>query len=128
MMRRIVTGTLAAAMAAGLVSIPSVTSAAGKQLVYGYVTPGPDTWYKKDVDGFVFAAEKAGAKVIVLNSNYDPDKEIANIDSLINQGVEQLARGLEVRGRGVVQAGQRAYRICSSVEDELGPLRSAGVF
>ena len=25
----------------------------GKQLVYGYVTPGPDTWYKRDVDGFV---------------------------------------------------------------------------
>ena len=59
--------------------------------MYGYVTPGPDTWYKKDVDGFVFAAEKAGAKVIVLNSNYDPDKEIANIDSLFNQGVDGMA-------------------------------------
>ncbi len=70
--------------------MPISAGAAGKQLVYGYVTPGPDTWYKRDVDGFVFAAEKAGAKVVVLNSNYDAEKEIANIDSLINQGVDGM--------------------------------------
>ncbi len=64
--------------------------AAGKQLVYGYVTPGPDTWYKRDVDGFVYAAERAGVKVIVLNSDYNAEKEIANIDSLINQGVDGM--------------------------------------
>jgi ribose transport system substrate-binding protein len=64
--------------------------AAGKQLVYGYVTPGPDTWYKRDVDGFVYAADKAGVKVIVLNSDYNAEKEIANIDSLINQGVDGM--------------------------------------
>lgn len=23
-----------------------------KKLVYGYVTPGPDTWHKRDVEGF----------------------------------------------------------------------------
>lgn len=63
---------------------------AKKQLVYGYVTPGPDTWYKKDVEGFQYAAERAGAKVIVLNSDYDVEKEIANIDSLINQGVDGM--------------------------------------
>ncbi len=59
-------------------------------LVYGYVTPGPDTWYKKDVDGFVYAAGLAGIKVIVLNSDYDVEKEIANIDSLITQGVDGM--------------------------------------
>ena len=64
--------------------------AAGRQLVYGYVTPGPDTWYKRDVDGFVYAADKAGVKVIVLNSDYNAEKEIANIDSLINQGVDGM--------------------------------------
>jgi ribose transport system substrate-binding protein len=62
-----------------------------KQLVYGYVTPGPDTWYKMDVEGFKYAAEKAGVKVIVLNSNYDVEKEIANIESLITQGVDGLS-------------------------------------
>ena len=76
----IATGVLVLlALAGGL-----VPAAAAGPKTYGYVTPGPDTWYKKDVDGFVYAAQKAGAKVIVLNSNYDPEKEIANIDSLIN--------------------------------------------
>jgi len=78
-------------IAVGLGSTKLLAAAAGKQLVYGYVTPGPDTWYKRDVDGFVFAAEKAGAKVIVLNSDYNAEKEIANIDSLINQGVDGMA-------------------------------------
>ncbi len=64
---------------------------AEKKLVYGYITPGPDTWYKRDVDGFVFGAEKDGVEVIVLNSDYDVEKEIANIDSLIIQGVDGLS-------------------------------------
>ena len=82
----IATGVLVLlALAGGL-----VPAAAAGPKTYGYVTPGPDTWYKKDVDGFVYAAQKAGAKVIVLNSNYDPEKEIANIDSLINQGVDGM--------------------------------------
>src|SRR5208337_2173801 len=76
-------------LAGGLV--PAAAAPAGKQYVYGYVTPGPDTWYKRDVDGFVYAAERAGAKVIVLNSTAAPEKEIANIDSLINQGVDGMA-------------------------------------
>jgi len=59
-------------------------------MVYGYVTPGPDTWYKKDVEGFKYAADLIGADVIVLNSDYDVEKEIANIESLINQGVDGL--------------------------------------
>ena len=58
--------------------------------VYGYVAPGPDTWYKADYDGFTYAAGLVGADVIVLNSDYDVEKEIANIDSLINQGVDGM--------------------------------------
>lgn len=61
-----------------------------RDLVYGYVTPGPDTWYKKDVEGFQFAAKRAGVDVVVLNSNYDVEKEIANIESLILQGVDGM--------------------------------------
>lgn len=83
---------LATAVALGGLMVGDVAAwAAGKQLVYGYVTPGPDTWYKKDVDGFTYAAERAGAKVIVLNSDYNAEKEIANINSLINQGVDGMA-------------------------------------
>jgi ribose transport system substrate-binding protein len=68
----------------------SAEPAKAEKMVYGYVTPGPDTWYKKDVEGFQYAANLAGAEVVVLNSDYDVEKEIANIDSLINQGVDGL--------------------------------------
>jgi ribose transport system substrate-binding protein len=55
---------------------------------YGYITPGPDTWYLRNVEGFQMAAEKNGNEVIVLNSDYDASKEVSNIESLINQGVD----------------------------------------
>lgn len=69
----------------------AVPAFAEKKLVYGYVTPGPDTWYKRDVEGFQYAASLAGAEVVVLNSDYNVEKEIANIDNLINQGVDGLS-------------------------------------
>ncbi len=65
-------------------------AAEDEDYVYGYVTPGPDTWYKKDVEGFQFGAEKAGAEVIVLNSDYDTEKEIMNINTLINMDVDGM--------------------------------------
>jgi len=127
MIRRLVTGTLAAAMALGMVSTPATASAAGKQLVYGYVTPGPDTWYKKDVDGFVFAAEKAGAKVVVLNSNYDQDKEIANIDSLINQGVDGMAVfTFNQNGANIAAKKAAAANIPLVVTDNAGQVLKSG--
>ena len=64
-------------------------AAGGK--TYGYISPGPDTWYQRDVDGFVYAAEADGNEVVVLNTEYDPEKEIANIESLINQGVDGIS-------------------------------------
>ena len=42
---------VATAVALGGLMVGDVAAwAAGKQVVYGYVTAGPDTWYKKDVD------------------------------------------------------------------------------
>ena len=60
----------------------SAESAGGK--VYGYITPGPDTWYQRNVEGFQMGAEKDGNKVVILNSDYDVSKEVSNIDSMIN--------------------------------------------
>jgi ribose transport system substrate-binding protein len=34
-------------------------------LTYGYVTPGPDTWYKKDVEGFSYGAEMAPERILM---------------------------------------------------------------
>lgn len=58
--------------------------------VYGYITPGPDTWYQRNVEGYQMGAKKDGNRVVVLNSDYDVSKEVANIDSMINQGVDAL--------------------------------------
>lgn len=60
-------------------------------MTYGYIKPGPDTWYQRDVDGFVMAAEADGHEVVVLDTEYDSEKEIANIESLINQGVDGIS-------------------------------------
>lgn len=70
---------------------PPANYAANKELTFGYITPGPDTWYKRDVDGFVLAAKMLGIKTVVLNSDYDVQKEVSNIDSLITQGVDGMA-------------------------------------
>jgi len=126
MRRWLVSSSLALALAAGAAAPPRA-AAAGKQLVYGYVTPGPDTWYKKDVDGFVFAAEKAGAKVIVLNSNYDPDKEIANIDSLINQGVDGMCVfTFNQNGANIAAKKAAAAKIPLVVTDNVGQVLKSG--
>jgi ribose transport system substrate-binding protein len=58
------------------------------QLTFGYIMPGPDPWYGYAKDGFVFAAEKNDVKVVVVNSDYDQEKELANIDDLLTQGVD----------------------------------------
>ncbi len=76
---------------AAIVAFPQPNYAAKKELTFGYVTPGPDTWYKRDVDGFVLAAKMLGIKTVVLNSDYDVQKEVSNIDSLITQGVDGMA-------------------------------------
>ena len=65
------------------------------KLTYGYVTPGPDTWYRKDVEGFQYAASLVGVEVVVLNSDYDTEKEIANINTLVNMRSEERRVGKE---------------------------------
>ena len=99
-MRRVKTGgwavgvvgsLLIATGAAWLVGGCDKDKASGeKKLVYGYVTPGPDTWYKKDVEGFQYAAKRAGVKVVVVNSDSSAGKEIANIESLILRKVDGM--------------------------------------
>ncbi len=85
-MKRIIMLVLCLAFILSLV-VPAVASE-GK--VYGYITPGPDTWYKRDVDGFIWGAKMVGADTIVLNSDYDVQKEVSNIESLITQGVDGM--------------------------------------
>lgn len=51
------------------------------KLVFAFIIPGLDAnWYVEIVDSFKYAAEEIGAEVLVLPSDYDVDKEVANID------------------------------------------------
>ena len=103
------------------------TGGKAKQLVYGYVTPGPDTWYKRDVDGFVYAAERVGARVIVLNSNYNAETEIGNIDSLINQGVDGMCMfTFNQNGANIAAKKCAAAGIPLVVTDNVGQVLKSG--
>lgn len=126
MKRRSLFAILAALMLVGML-VPVAAQSSGKQYVYGYVTPGPDTWYKKDVDGFVYAAGLAGAKVIVLNSNYNAETEIANIDSLINQGVDGMCVfTFNQNGANIAAQKCAAAKIPLVVTDNVGVVLKSG--
>lgn len=100
---------------------------ADSELVYGYISPGPDTWYQRDVDGFMFGAADDGVEVITLNSQYDVEQELANIDSLINQGVDGISM-FSFNETGAVIAAQRAAEagIPIVVTDSVGSVTAAG--
>ena len=126
MLKKLVVTMLVVLAVVGLV-LPIMAQSSTKQLVYGYVTPGPDTWYKKDVDGFVYAAGLAGAKVIVLNSNYNPETEIANIDSLINQGVDGMCVfTFNQNGANIAAQKCAAAKIPLVVTDNVGLVLKSG--
>jgi ribose transport system substrate-binding protein len=77
--------------AAGLVLLVAAGAfAAPKALKFGYIMPGPDPWYGYAKDGFLFAAAKNNVSVAVVNSDYDQQKELANLDDLITQKVDGI--------------------------------------
>lgn len=80
-----------------------------KELTFGYIAPGPDTWYRRTVEGFEWACQQLGIKTIVLNSQYDASLEVANIDSLISQEVDGMGI-FSFNPQGAVVAAQRAER------------------
>jgi ribose transport system substrate-binding protein len=59
-----------------------------KTIKIGYISPGSDTWYLRAEEGARWACQKAGAEFIAVNSDRDYEKEQANIDYLINEGVD----------------------------------------
>ena len=62
-----------------VIAVMILSACAGAQeaqkKTYCYITPGPDTWYKRDVEGFQAAAAMDNVDVIVVNSEYDVEKE-----------------------------------------------------
>ncbi|NLL47278.1 MAG: sugar ABC transporter substrate-binding protein [Firmicutes bacterium] len=79
------------------------------QLTFGYIAPGPDTWYRRTVEGFEYACKLLGVETIVLNSQYDASREVANIDSLITQGVDGMGI-FSFNPQGAILAANRAQQ------------------
>ncbi len=87
------------------------------KLSYGYITPGPDTWYAMVVEGFTYAAElveeETGTEIDiqVLNSNYDEAQERSNIQTLVDRGVDGMGvfsfnpTGATIAAREASEAG-----------------------
>ena len=99
-----------------------------KELTFGYITPGPDTWYKREVDGFVWGAKMLGIKVVVLNSDYDTQKEVANIDSLITQGVDGMAmHSFNLQGASLCAKRCKDANIPLVLIENCGPLKGQEV-
>jgi len=61
-----------------------------EELVFGNVQPGPDPWYQYSVKAFQYFADKNGVEVVYLNSEYNQDKDIANVEDLIAKEVDAL--------------------------------------
>lgn len=72
----------------------------------GYISPGPDTWYLRAEEGAKWAADKAGAEFIAVNSNRDSEQEQTNIDYLIDEGVDCIVI-LSWNEAGCVKAAEK---------------------
>ncbi|HZO98450.1 MAG TPA: sugar ABC transporter substrate-binding protein [Gaiellaceae bacterium] len=131
-MRRRLLAILGVAAAAAIIagagsSAQSASAAKHAQLVFGYISPGPDTWYQRDVDGFKYAAARYGVKVVVLNSQYDQQKELANIQSLVNQGVDGISM-FSFNTTGAIKAAQAGLKahIPVVLTDDVGHAIASG--
>jgi ribose transport system substrate-binding protein len=95
MMKKIIVGILVLSVVlAGSVFAGGGRDKGGAQakggIKIGYISPGSDTWYLRAEEGARWACRKAGVEFIAVNSNRDYEKEQANIDYLINEGVNAI--------------------------------------
>lgn len=61
-----------------------------RPLKIAYVQTGPFDYYEYGVQGAKLAAKELGVELIVLNSDLKPEKEIANVEDAIQQGVDGI--------------------------------------
>lgn len=59
--------------------------------ILGFINAGPDDYYAQFGDAFKAIAEMYGMKVIEVNSDYNPDKELANVQDMIVKDVDAIA-------------------------------------
>jgi len=81
--------TTAAATVAAATTAAAQMDLTGKKL--GFVNAGPDDYYAAFGKAFKALAESQGMIVTELNSDYKPEKELANVQDLIAKGVDAIA-------------------------------------
>jgi ABC-type sugar transport system substrate-binding protein len=68
---------------------PEVDNVTGKTV--GFINAGPDDYYAQFGDAFKAIGETVGLEVVELNSDYSPEKELANVQDMIAAGVDAIA-------------------------------------
>jgi len=66
-------------------------SGSGDMKTVGFINAGPDDYYAQFGDAFKAIAGLYDMKVIEVNSDYNPDKELANVQDMIAKDVDAIA-------------------------------------
>jgi ribose transport system substrate-binding protein len=77
----------------------------------GAIQPGPEFYYQHEFDSIEAAATLAGMTVTRLISEYSAEKELANVEDLISQGVDAIIM-FSVSG----DAAQVAAQVCNAAD------------
>lgn len=67
----------------------TVDNVTGKTV--GFINAGPDDYYAQFGDAFKAIAAAVGMEVVELNSDYNPEQELANVQDMISKGVDAIA-------------------------------------
>jgi ribose transport system substrate-binding protein len=97
---------------------------AGKTI--GFINAGPDDYYAQFGDAFKAIAAEYDIEVIEVNSDYNPEKELANVQDMIAKGVDAIAvitaaaAGSAVSISAASKAGVPIFFIAGKPELEAG--------
>jgi ribose transport system substrate-binding protein len=80
---------VATAVPATAVPAPAEDPVKGKTI--GFINAGPDDYYAQFGDALKAIAAAEGMNVVELNSDYRPEKELANVQDLVARGVDAIA-------------------------------------
>ena len=79
----------AATAAPAATTAPAADPVKGKTI--GFINAGPDDYYAQFGKTLKAVAETYGMNVIEVNSDYKPEKELANVQDLAAKGVDAIA-------------------------------------
>ena len=85
-----------------------------KALRVAFINAGPDDYYKQFGDVFAALGAMYGWEVTEINSEYRPDKELSNVQDMINAGMDAIAVitvQMEAAGEATILANEAGVPI-----------------